>query len=492
MTEIALSTDKRFFAGESSAAAPRRVLIISPDRVGKQMAGPAIRCWELARALSPEFDVTLATPQPDLFPSTQFRVVCYSLVDQGGVAQLVDVADVVIVTSYLVQAFPFLGTIDKPIVADIYAPFLLENIEQNSGLPASEQMTAYAYSRDVLGGLLSVGDFFLCASEKQRDFYLGMLAARGRVNPLTADQDKTMRRLIDVVPFGMQADAPEHTRSVLKGVTPGINADDKLLLWGGGIWDWFDPLTLLKAMVEIGKTRQDVKLFFMGANHPHPEIVPRGKMARRTVEMAKELGLYDRTVFFGQWSGYEDRQNYLLEGDLGVSLHHDNLETRFSFRTRMLDYIWAGLPIVTSKGDSFGDLIQQYELGKVVDCGDVAGVADAILTVLDGEETREVYRARATQVIQQFVWNHAAEPLRRFCRQPALAPDRARAIAQDRAKPEAAVSDEPKVELAPAALPVPTLPWYRLLGKAWRVLSASGPRRLWWEARMYFRWRFGR
>ncbi|MCL4534602.1 MAG: glycosyltransferase family 4 protein [Bacteroidetes bacterium] len=486
LTEISSSSGKTPIVEAGDPATRRRVLVISPDQVGEQMAGPAIRCWELARALSSEFDVTLAVPQASPYPCSEVHVVCYSLANERAVARLAGQADVVIVASYLVNAFPFLRTIAKPIVADIYAPFILENIEQNSRRSTAEQLTAHAYVRDVMDNLLSTGDFFLCASEKQRDFYLGMLASNGRINPLTAGEDKTLRNLIDVVPFGIRPDPPQHTRPVLKGVVPGIGADDRLLIWGGGIWDWFDPVTLLRAMAELSTIRPEVKLFFMGSNHPHPEIVPRGEMAHRTLQMAKHLNLHNRTVFFGQWSSYEDRQNYLLEADIGISLHHDNLETRFSFRTRILDYIWAGLPIVTSDGDSFGDLIRAYQLGRVVGCGDVAGVVDAILGVLDGPEAREVYRVRSSQLAEQLIWDRAAEPLRRFCRQPAIAPDRARA--------RAAVKRQAKAHTE-STRPVPStppLPLHRLPARAWRVLVTGGPRRLWWEAKMYLRWRLGR
>jgi hypothetical protein len=43
---------------------------------------------------------------------------------------------------------------------------------------------------------------------------------------------------------------------------------------------------------------------------------------------------------------------------VGVSTHRDHLETRLSFRTRMLDYIWAGLPIVCTDGDHFASLVR--------------------------------------------------------------------------------------------------------------------------------------
>jgi hypothetical protein len=37
-----------------------------------------------------------------------------------------------------------------------------------------------------------------------------------------------------------------------------------------------------------------------------------------------------------------------------VSTHYEHVETTFAFRTRILDYLWAGLPVVATGGDAFG------------------------------------------------------------------------------------------------------------------------------------------
>ncbi len=56
-------------------------------------------------------------------------------------------------------------------------------------------------------------------------------------------------------------------------------------------------------------------------------------------------------MFFNDgWVEYAQRQNFLLEATLGVTTHFDSAETRFSFRTRALDYLWAALPVVDYGG----------------------------------------------------------------------------------------------------------------------------------------------
>lgn len=90
-------------------------------------------------------------------------------------------------------------------------------------------------------------------------------------------------------------------------------------------------------------------------------------MATEARRLAGELGLVGSHVFFNEgWVPYDKRQSYLLEADLGVSTHLDHLETAFSFRTRILDYIWASLPIVTTEGDALADLVTGEGLGSSV------------------------------------------------------------------------------------------------------------------------------
>ncbi len=125
------------------------------------------------------------------------------------------------------------------------------------------------------------------------------------------------------------------------------------------IYNWFDPLTLLHAVDKLRARVPEVRLFFLGMKHPNPHV-PEMRMAVETRALADELGLTGTHVFFNEgWVEYDDRQNFLLEADVGVSTHLDHVETEFSFRTRILDYFWAGLPVVATGGDSLAELIEE-------------------------------------------------------------------------------------------------------------------------------------
>jgi glycosyltransferase involved in cell wall biosynthesis len=294
-----------------------------------------------------------------------------------------------------------------------------------------------------------------------------MLSAVGRVNPYTYREDPTLRHLIEVVPFGLPEDPPQHTQQVLKGVYRNITADDKVILWGGGIWSWFDAPTLIKAMDLIRQQRSDVRLFFMGINRPNRSVAVM-ETAGQVIALSKELGLYERHVFFNDWVPYEERQNYLLEADVGVSLHLDHVETRFAFRTRLLDYLWAGLPIVSTSGDVMSEALAAENLVYLVAPGDVDGVAQIILDLLSNSNWRADFASRFDQVAARYRWDVVTQPLVDFCAAPHTAPDKTYL----RRRP-------PSIE-KPGA-------WWRLPAKGWRALELGGVSGFLRQSREYLR-----
>ncbi|MBI2939318.1 MAG: glycosyltransferase [Chloroflexi bacterium] len=475
-----------------------RVLVLTHERLSRNLAGPGVRALEIARALaapSPprvgegvggevrfeeavgggvRFDVLLAgAGEPEIAVDGELRLAGFDRQRPETLVPLLNWCDMVFTFGYLLHEFPALVHLDKPVAVDIYDPFILENLEVHAGLPLQAQGDLHDRYLAILNAQLRHGDFYVCASERQRDFWLGMLAANGRLNPASYQRDRSFRHLIDVVPFGLPATPPARTGPGVKGVHPGISPDDRLVVWGGGIWQWLDPLTLLRAMERIASARPDVKLFFMGKAHRDPEVVPEMPRLAETIALARDLDLLDRSVFFNDWVPYAERANVLLDADVGVTLHPATIESHFAFRARILDYLWAGLPIVCTAGDPLAELVEREGIGVVVPPGDVPAVAAALLTLLGDDARRTACAANARRLAPRFLWTRLVEPLRTFLRDPVRAADR-----------PAAVSVEPDV-LEPT-------PAWRLPLKAARVLGREGLAGLRRELAQYIRWRRSR
>lgn len=402
----------------------QRILIVSHEAPAAAMAGPAIRYWELAHALSREHRVTLAAPGPVGLNSPHVRLLAYERGSGRALRAMLTDSDCVLVAGYLLRHYPFLAA-SLPVVVDLYDPFILENLAIHAAQPPGEQQALHRIDLSVLAQLLARGDYFICASEQQRDFWLGMLTASGRVNPQTVGDDASLRRLIDVVAFGLPAAPPEKRKNVLRGVVPGIEAGDRVVLWGGGVWDWFDPLTAIRAVAELAPRRHELRLFFAGVRHPNP-AVPAMRQAAAAQALSDELGLTGRHVFFNAWMPYAERGDYLLEADAGLSLHQAHVETRFAFRTRLLDGLWSGLPMVLTAGDQLSALAASAGLARLVRPGDVAGVARALDEVLAlAPQSIADRMARARSVATDLQWPEVVAPLSAYCRAPWRAADQA-------------------------------------------------------------------
>ncbi|MDP8974894.1 MAG: glycosyltransferase family 4 protein [Actinomycetota bacterium] len=375
---------------------------------------------ELAKVLSAEHEVRLLSTFGAELEVPGVRVG--TAVTESEVKELETWCDILVFQGFLLNQHPWLNQSSRPIVVDLYDPFHLEVLEQGRDLPFGERNERVLNTVGVVNQQLERGDFFLCASSRQRDFWLGQLTGIGRVNAHTYDCDKTLRSLIDVVPFGIDSALPSKDRQVLRGVMDGIGDDDRVLLWGGGLYPWFDPHTLVEAIGLVRARIPEVRLVFLAGRHPNPDLPPMPTVGE-VRSLTAALGL-DRHVFFvDHWVEYADRHNYLLEADLGVSTHLNHVEAEFSFRTRLLDYVWAGLPVVATGGDAMGEMVEREHVGRAVPAGDVQALASAIVGLLDDPKAMAACRERLADLASAFHWPSVAGPLTAFCRDPRGAAD---------------------------------------------------------------------
>ncbi len=394
----------------------RKLLIVSSEVVSAEMAGPAIRVWNFALVLSQHMEVILAVPNKADLPEQNFRVVQFT--DDGQLREIIKEVDIVLSGGMAFAKFRSIKDSGKYLIIDIYDPYNLASLAEYSTEPIKKRLEIHKSIHNIFNEQFYYGDFFICASERQRDFWLGMLAALNRVNPHSYNQDPTLKKMIDVVPFGLPSAKPIHNRDVLRNKVRGIDSNDFVVIWGGGIYNWFDPLTLIKAMSEIAKRRDDIKLFFMGVRHPNPEVKEL-QLVNDTVNLAKKLNVYEKNVFFNfGWVDYSDRQNYFMEADAGIITHPEHIETRFSYRTRILDYLWTGLPVISTRGDYLSDIVERKDLGITTADGDIQGIVSAITKLADDKNYYNRCAGNIKKIAEEYTWEKVCRPIVDFCRDP--------------------------------------------------------------------------
>ena len=383
----------------------QRVLILSRGPTSARLGGNAIRAIELAHVLSRSHDVTLASPGED--PSRGIPHVQWDPTRPATIAGPLRDADTVLTMPQDPATHALLKHSGARLIFDLYDPYPLEVLEAFANAPVLQRRLHETITGDAFVQALHLGHRFVCASERQRDLWLGAMLALGLLRGEVYAEDPSFRDRLDVVPLGLPDSAPQ------AGPGPreqfGLGPEDEVIVWLGGLWNWVDPQSAVRAMAQLRESRPQARLIVVA---PPPSDGSAGQAAREAHALSAQLGLTGTSVFFTErLVPYEQRGAWLLQADCGISLHVDHLETRFAFRTRLLDYLWAGVPIVCTGGDDLSELVGREGLGEVTPPSNPAAVAGALATVLDSG--RDAYAPALAQVAERFTWWRVSEPLRR-------------------------------------------------------------------------------
>ena len=293
-------------------------------------------------------------------------------------------------------------------VADLYDPVELElqTVDGRDRLRQAVRKLRRYHHR--------YADLVLCAGQAQRRLLLEELESIGRVGPSTP--------AVGIVPYGLpEAPEPSH-ETPIRRYFPQIKESDKVVLWWGKIWSWFDPQTAIKAFVPLARSRPEVKLVITAGRAPDPktDILSLDGKAR---EMAAKYGLLDKNVFFvDDWIPYAERHHWLQEADLGLTLHTDSPEAEFAARARYMDYIWAALPCVLARGDDIAAEFARAGAAVLVEPGDAEAVTRAAIELLDDDDALRRAGDAAAVLAERYRWDAIARDLTSMIEQVASAP----------------------------------------------------------------------
>lgn len=329
------------------------VVVVTPDVVGERMAGPGIRAFHFTEELRKHFPTTLVSKGMPLYPIENASVVVGQPV--RGLRRMHG---------------------DQRLVFDLFDPVLLELHEIYGNEPSIRQRIHLGAERWRLRRALRTGDLFLCATPHQRELYPS-------VSP----------RIIEV-PFGAEQNAP--------AATPREN----IIVWGGGTWEWLDPDTAVRAVIDVNRAGLSCRLRFLGRSRPNTALANRGDRIDRLIETGRPY-----VEANDEWVRYRDRLAELGRCKIAIMLHHDTAEARYSIRTRLFDAIAAAVPVIATAGGFAADLVASERLGIVVPPDDSAAVAEAIRRLLTDDDFYSSCVLSLERVRPRFAWSIVTRPL---------------------------------------------------------------------------------
>ena len=390
------------------------MLVHAAGELGDCLAGPEIRALEFAKALSLEYDVTLAAQRPTggerggipVVPSSRRQLILE--------AQRHDAVLSACPPPYLLALRPLLH---RPLViADLYDP----HEQELATIEHEPERTRALRTRATIQALhLRHADRVLCASETQRQDLLGDARVLGspRTDPV-------------VIPFGIPDPPPPSGRRPLRERFPQLREHDTVVLWWGIPWRWLDAETPVRAFARIAASRPDLKLVITAGKPMNTQAERRFDVSEEIRALARELGVLDRTVLLlDEWIPYEQRYDILREADIGLTLHRHAEEARLAVRSRYMDYLSAELPCVLGRGDETAEELGSAGFARLLDRPDPAALATALLELADDPVAMSAARAAGHSLAAQRNWSAAGSLLRQVVTDAFAEPDPLRAPA---------------------------------------------------------------
>ena len=375
----------------------------------QKIEGGGMRCWGLALGLkSKGYDVTIAVN--DNFPldvdSSQGIHLTNWREDEKFI-EMINTYDSLIINYSMGGPMTFI--VDNVsdhvnLILDCYVPIYIEVSARDSVDKAVEYSN---YSHDIIhyNKALKRGDYFLCANGPQKHLYTGVLSALGIINPYSYKKDRIL-----LVPFGVEStldiENPHNPYSEL-----GIKKDDFVLLWFGGLYPWFNIRPLLNTIKKLSTENKSFKFVIVGGKNPynnHPDFVKQYDTTRTFIQ---DNGLLDSSVHFVDWVDFSDRINWYQHANAVISINNVGEENIYSWRTRVMDYVWGEVPMLTNGGDPLSDdLIANGAAIKLIDTSE-STLYSAINATVTKPSLIAATKEQLLKQKQQYYWENVVVPI---------------------------------------------------------------------------------
>jgi glycosyltransferase involved in cell wall biosynthesis len=303
----------------------------------------------------------------------------------------------------------------KPIWMDIYGDML--TIMQAACFRTQTDRgmaTSIAYMRQVL----NAGDAYSVCSSPQKHLLVGELAMSGRLNRHTFGYE--FAHLI--LPGSPAITNSNSTQLMDKDILSqhGIGADDFVVLWSGGYNTWTDIDTLFKGLVAA--MNSDARIHYVSVGDSTYQALDNVYL--RLQEKIARSPHRDRFHMLG-WRPWNEMESYYHSSDLGLNIDAIHYETIYGTRTRLLEMLVAGLPVITSLGTELSYLLQSHGAAITFQVGDWQALAAGILALAGDESRRQEMRILAKDYAQNGLsFYQTTTPLREWVKDPQRAPDK--------------------------------------------------------------------
>ena len=394
----------------------KKVIIFSGlVNVDKNLVGTAVIYKKMADVfLSQNYEVVMVVPE---LSDLQSEKINFQLYNEENNKKLINSASIIVFGAYPpVDPLIYAHEKRKLIITYLWSIAPIGSLEFKDFNDKNKQIKLHRYISASYNLSLLLSDKIFCRDEGAKKLILGSLISLGRVNLENYELDKSFSKLVEVAPFGINNLKPKKTKNLYRSIVSGINNKDFILLWNGGIWNWNDSETLIKAMEKL--KHENIKLVFQGFKHPGLGKKISDK-AQQALKLASNLKLKDKNIFFLEnWVPYKERANFLLEVDAGVVASPNIPEANLFLKTRIYDHLWVELPTILNDCEAFAPIIKAKNLGLVAKTGSIDSWVVNILALKNNKKIIKKIKENIKEYKKEIEWKNTLRPISNFVKKP--------------------------------------------------------------------------
>jgi glycosyltransferase involved in cell wall biosynthesis len=311
-----------------------------------------------------------------------------------------------VTTTSTAIAVPLIG--ELPLWGDLYGSIMAE-AQMKAQVYGDDSYLAHFWALEQAA--IERADRFSTVSERQQWSLIGELGMIGRLNRHTAGYD-----FATTIPVASEAEPFTSTRTVMRGTV--IPDDAFAIFYSGGYNTWTDVECLFHALEHILSQYPHVYFVSTGGKiEGHDDLT-----YTRFQTLIRSSVHRDRYKLQG-WVPSEDVPNYYLEADLAVNVDKRSYEALLGSRTRVLDWLRAGLPCVMSSLPELADEVVAAGAGLSYEPGNADDLIARLRYCIDNPDALRQMHQCAHQLRAQFTYQATTPVLLAWAAHPTHAPD---------------------------------------------------------------------
>lgn len=387
----------------------KKVLIItSIYNIDSSLSGIGLRLWELAQSLSDYFNICILAKDDSDFYHQNIIIKKFSNCNWR---YEINESDVIITSAMPdTKVLLYAHNINKPIISENAIP--IEHLDYHNVLFSQNPDQLY---QDILVGFklqVLISDYFVARSNVERQTLIATLGMMGRINYSTYSRFLQLDKLMTYIPIGFNKYSEQHM------LDTEYNDNPVDFVWNGGLWNFYNPCEIPKALQLLGHAANGVMVLFMYIP-PAEQIVEEYQKLFNCID---DLNLKDQIKFAEINISHYQRDSLMKRAKALICIGRESIENLTCIRLRLRDVFLYNKPIIVDDFGATAQFVKENNIGICVK--NTLELANAIIKIKYDTKYYNRLVENIKRIRADYKFENNMEDLINYIKNPKKAPDK--------------------------------------------------------------------